>query len=333
MNSQQAKKIDFPDLLQRLGYMPVERTKGGRELWYTSPFRKEKEPSFHTSFLGGKWVWKDFGDLEKKGNVIDFVMKYKGVQFKEALNFLRNIYQRNLFKKEEQGSNVNSFNQFSFQQHGNTDYASNEKVQRELEFIDAGNIQNPVIISYLRNQRKIPIDLARLYLKEVTYLNKPKNKTFFAFGMQNESGGYEIRAASDQYKFKSALIKRDITFVKGRGQQNKAINAFEGMTDFLSLLVFRKTKQLEEDSIIMHSVSTYKRAISFIRENAYAQLYTFLDNDITGAKCTTQLQNHLSGNCNIYPQNKAYHPYQDLNKMLIKSPHNRTILVTPVFDR
>ena len=74
-------------------------------------------------------------------------------------------------------------------------------------------------MSYLQEERKIPADLARQYLKEVKYRNIPLNKTFFAFGMENESGGYEIWAASDQYKFKSALIKRDISVIRGNGTE------------------------------------------------------------------------------------------------------------------
>ena len=56
MNSEQAKKLSLPDIMSRLGYEPTEITKGGAEYWYCSPFRKEKEPSFHTSYLGGKWI-------------------------------------------------------------------------------------------------------------------------------------------------------------------------------------------------------------------------------------------------------------------------------------
>ena len=96
MNAQQAKKIDLPDLLSRFGYEPIKITQGGRELWYPSPFRKEKTASFHTTFKGDKWIWNDFGD--SGGNVIDFVMRHEGLLFKEALAFLRNMYQGSLFE-------------------------------------------------------------------------------------------------------------------------------------------------------------------------------------------------------------------------------------------
>ncbi len=51
----------MPELLNCFGHQPVNIIKQGREYWYISPFRYEKEPSFHTSYLGGKWIWNDFG--------------------------------------------------------------------------------------------------------------------------------------------------------------------------------------------------------------------------------------------------------------------------------
>ena len=52
-NSAWAKEnVAMPDLLSAFGHMPVRATKQGAEYWYISPFRYEKEPSFHTSYLG-----------------------------------------------------------------------------------------------------------------------------------------------------------------------------------------------------------------------------------------------------------------------------------------
>ena len=173
LNSKQAKQIDFPDLLSRLGHEAVKITKGGRERWYVSPFRKEKTASFHTSYLGGKWIWKDFGDTG--GNVIDFVMQYQDIPFKEALAFLRNIYQTNLLEGSKRRGKISnkSSSVLPFQQQSQIGTFI-QREERELEFLEAHNIQNPVILSYLEEQRKIPTELAKLYLKEVKYRHIPK---------------------------------------------------------------------------------------------------------------------------------------------------------------
>jgi DNA primase len=52
--------------------------KSGDEVWYFSPFRNEKTASFKIKMSDN--VWYDFGD-GAGGNVIDFVMRYKGCDF------------------------------------------------------------------------------------------------------------------------------------------------------------------------------------------------------------------------------------------------------------
>lgn len=319
MKADQANNIDFPDLLSRLGHEPVSIQKGGNELWYKSPFRTEKEPSFHIS-KGRKyaWVWKDFGD--EGGTVIDFVMRLQGHRnLKKVLSYLTDIY-ANQFKilpsPKRAGESETQPHLFSF--HGQeAQLPSDFKEDKDLEFIAAHEIRNPVIYEYLTNQRAIPRPLIDHYLKEVHYHNHKLGKNFFAFGMENRSGGYEIRAASDKYSFKSALNSRDITFIKGSKPSRRSLNVFEGMTDFLSLLALYSLDHLAGDSIILHSVSSYARAAEIIKgkEDSYLEINTFLDNDASGQKCTKQFL-HDFGTL-IKDQSPLYQPYQDLNKALI----------------
>ncbi|MEM6628837.1 MAG: toprim domain-containing protein [Bacteroidota bacterium] len=314
MNSQQAKQIDFPDLLARLGYHPVKVCKGGRELWYMSPFRKDRTPSFHTSYLGGKWIWKDFGD--EGGNVIDFVIRHEEIPFKEALAYLRKIYLGNRSQiKGRAGTSIQlPLTRLSFQQQSEVQSFAPEG-ERELEFLEAHEIQNPLILQYLVCERKIPSELAKQYLWEVKYRNKSKGRDFFAFGMENESNGYEIRSASDQYPFKSALIKRDISIIKGREGSSCSISIFEGMTDFLSLLALKQSRRLQGDSIVMHSVSSYQRTKAYLQGKCYQEVLTYLDNDKTGEKYTTRFREDLP-TLDVWPQNHLYAHYRDLNEAL-----------------
>ena len=311
MNSQQAKEIDFPDLLSQLGYQPMKIMKGGRELWYQSPFRQEEEASFHTSFLGGKWIWKDFGD--SGGNVIDFVMQHQDLSFKEALAFIRKQCSNPRAKTiERTGSNrTNKPNLSSFQQQDH----KFEEFERDLEFLEAHEIQNPVIFSYLENERKIPREIASKYLKEIKYRSKSKGKIFFAFGMENESGGFEIRSASDRYKFKSALIKRDISIIKSREPNNQSVSVFEGMTDFLSLLAILDTQQLTGDALVMHSLSSFERTLKFLKSRDYERINLFLDNDEMGKKFSIQFKSAFQGH-RVVLQNKWYETFKDLSEAL-----------------
>ena len=65
MDIHTAKNIQLADYLQSLGYHPVK--KQSNSLWYNSPFREEKEPSFKVN--PERNLWYDFG-LGKGGNII-----------------------------------------------------------------------------------------------------------------------------------------------------------------------------------------------------------------------------------------------------------------------
>jgi DNA primase len=91
MNSFEAKKLNLPEIMSRLGHEPISIKKGGNEYWYNSPFRAEKDASFHTSYLGGKWIWNDFGD--SGGTVIDFILRHENMTMvSDALKFLDDMY-------------------------------------------------------------------------------------------------------------------------------------------------------------------------------------------------------------------------------------------------
>lgn len=313
MNSTQAKQLSLPDIMSRLGYEPTLIKKGGNEYWYKSPFRDEKDASFHTSFLGGKWIWKDFGD--RGGTVVDFVMQLKGLnQVGDALQFLDKMYRGRPFSQPVARSIKETRQQtdlFSFQQQENL---PPEAATLELEFIEAHEIRNPLIHSYLTKERAIPRKLADLYLKEIKYRNKKNERDYFAFGMENESGGYEIRAASDSYSFKSALVKRDITVIRGKTPEKKAVSVFEGMTDFLSLLAMMNISQLSGDAVVMHSLSSFQRTVDFIKHQDYTTINTFLDNDKSGEEHTEKFKVEFGDR--VAPQNYLFTPYADINDAL-----------------
>lgn len=315
MNTEQAKKLSLPDLLARLGHEPIKVVKGGRELWYVSPFRVEKDPSFHTSFLGGKWIWNDFGDIG--GTVIDFVMRHENFsRVSDALRFLEKMFPGPLFDSGHVSrvgeETADQASLFSFQQQARA--AANTPDDRQLEFISAGAIKNPLIHAYLEQTRKIPRALSDKYLKEVHYRNLATGKEYFAFGMENASGGYEVRVATDEYVFKSALIARDVTHIRGAEPVRGAVSVFEGMTDFLSLLTMLGVDHLKGDAIVMHSLSSFHRAAALIQETGYAVINTFLDNNQPGEDHTTKFMEAFGNR--VANQSHLFLPHVDLNDAL-----------------
>ena len=65
MNIDTAKQIPISDYLHSLGYSPIKQQ--GNSLWYKSPFREEKEPSFKVNTDLN--LWFDFG-LGRGGNIL-----------------------------------------------------------------------------------------------------------------------------------------------------------------------------------------------------------------------------------------------------------------------
>ncbi|MEL6718639.1 MAG: CHC2 zinc finger domain-containing protein [Bacteroidota bacterium] len=247
MSPEQAKRLDMPEVLSRLGYTPAYIKKNGNEQWYRSPFRKEKTPSFHITYKSDRqiWIWNDFGE-RAGGNLLDFLMLYRKEGLGDVLKYLRTLYPS--ATNDNQQSAL-----FTFHQPNNLASSFNTKNEQEafaptLELVRTLPIQNTTIIQYLEDVRKIPKAIFQKYLLEIHYWNKDKDRGFFAFGMQNNSQGYEIRSASDQYIFKSVLNQRDITHITGRAGDFDSINIFEGMLDYLSLLTLLHTDQLKNDS-------------------------------------------------------------------------------------
>lgn len=306
MNTEQAKKLSLPHLLEKLGHTPSKVTKGGNELWYPSPFRKETDASFHTSFIGGKWIWNDFGDIG--GTVVDFAMRYWDCRsISEALAHL-DQYAPGAARSDTKPD------LFSFHQHPHREAVENFLPDRQLQLIETKPITSPAILNYLSRERSIPAELAKRYLVEIRYQNTGVGKSFFGFGMRNESGGHEVRVALASHKFKSAIDARDITVIPGSDPNDTSASLFEGMTDFLSLLVMQGKTALPGRAIIMHSLSSHARTVDYLRNNAAQEIRTYLDNNDAGQKGTEKLKAEFGDAVISFSQSFA--PYVDLNDAL-----------------
>lgn len=303
MNCKQANdNIHMTDLMERLGYAVKNKERGGTEWRYLSPFRSEAKPSFYVNVRDNCWF--DHGEAEGSRSVVDFAIKYlqtngKQSRVSDALAFLADmgfggVSTKPLFEADR------PFEQIK------------EELPRDLEFIRAKPVQHPAIFQYLQG-RGIPEHLIHQYLEEVQYRNIKKDKVFFAFGIKNRAGGYEIRSASDKPVFKSALIQRDITIIKGIDTA-VSVNVFEGTVDFLSLLALHNGNRLQGDTIIMHSLSSFWDTLQYIQDGAYQYTNLWLDNDKSGKKMVGRFEEE--GLSNITDQSHSYEGFNDLNDLL-----------------
>ena len=317
-NTQWAKEnISLPELLSFFGHQPVSIEKQGAEYWYISPFRYEKEPSFHTSYLGGKWIWNDFGrgDIQGSGTVIGFLQMHENVDVSGALQMLKNLLpHRGRSIHPQELKRMPLFKDISLSNSPKDQLNKPPKlIIREIK----ETIWDKALIGYLAGERKIDYQLASKYLHHIIYENTQTGKTYNTIGFQNESGDYECRD-----KFFKGILKspnaphpnpvKDISYIPG---QNKSkVVVFEGFMDFLSILTIKKQAVLSIDTIILNMVNMRKRAIDFIKQAQYEKVYTFFDNDEAGEKTTQLFLQELGGI--VKTQNHLYKDSKDVNQSL-----------------
>jgi len=276
MNTFQAKKIQIINYLQENNISPQRVSKN--KAFYKSPFRKENEASFKVDTNLN--LWYDYG-LGKGGNIIDLCMLIKKTDVKGALKELSTV-------------KYNGFSFFNSKKEPGTPVIKINHVQ---------DIQNKALIQYLET-RKIPMKLAKIYLKEVYY--KLKNKQFFALAFENDKGGFELR---NKY-FKGAASPKYYTTIKGT--ENKHLNIFEGVYDFLSALAFYKTVRPKNTSIILNSTANKNDVLNELSK--FNSIFLFLDNDNTGTKVAKLFsENHKKA---INKSNSIYPDYKDFNDFI-----------------
>lgn len=279
MNCNQAKQLNIKDFLYSNGYKPAKIY--GNYLWYHAPYRKDETPSFKIDTYKNQWY--DVG-LGTGGNIIDLVMLMYNVPLKTALDIL-------------QGTKIQSFS-FQFEQE------NFQKIQvREIK-----PIQHKALIQYL-TQRKINIDLARLYVVEAIYT--VNDTPYFGLAFRNDKQGYELR---NKY-FKGCASPKWITTIKGNSEK---LNVFEGFFDFLSALEWHKTSRPANTTVILNSTANKNQLFPLIPQ--YKTINLYLDNDRDGQNTTSQIMNKHTGAINraleIYPN------HNDFNEFIINQADN-----------
>ncbi len=245
LSIQEAKEMDMVDYLSRLGYKPAKIRNA--DYWYLSPLRDEKIPSFKVNRRLNRWY--DHG-LGKGGNLIDFAILFQNSTIGEFLQKLNNDF---------------SFHQCVFHQ------PEQLKTEKKLNILHDYSISSFALLRYLE-QRRIPIDIADQFCREVRY--ELNDKIYYGIGFKNDSGGYEIR---NPY-FKASSSPKDITTIKNKA---KEATIFEGFFDFLSFITIHKNHAVSEsDFVILNSVSFFEKGRPFMEQHESIRLY--LDRDSTG---------------------------------------------------
>lgn len=308
MNLEKKKEIaleqDINTLMERMGYQPVQRTQ--KDTWYISPFRSEEaSPSFHVSRgTHLQSIWKDFGKGDKRsgGNIIHLVRELKGLGYKDAIEFILdytvgNRYQSAIpFPKCKQKFQVPA--------------QSDRHILKEVK-----GIQHLAIFNYLIQERNLSEAIITKYLKQVHFQDTQTGKSFFAPGIANMKGGYEVNNQINGKKFKASIpsSSKSMSFIPGV-QENKRILVFEGFIDALSLLVHQNLSQFPASVLILNSASLEKEAISFIQQKGFQEVLGYFDHDRRGRELTKSFK---TGAYSYFKdQSQKYLGFKDFNASL-----------------
>lgn len=283
MNSNQAKAVPLPEFLERLGFVPTQVR--GNDIWYKSPFRPdERTPSFKID--RAKNIWYDHG-LGAGGTVIDFVQHLNQTHdISRVLDTIAGILDRPAQTR--------------------IILPNTEVPRRDAPVIEAvGTICDPVLEKYLA-LRAIPLDLARLYLKEMAY--QVDGQHYRALAFPNRSGGFEVRNPN----FKGSIGKKDISYLAYAGNQHAAV--FEGFFDFLSVLAHYKREQANANVLVLNSLALMERGTQHLSESNTKKVYAYLDHDEAGRTATEKLRS--SSSWDFVDASNLYLGHKDMNAML-----------------
>ncbi|WP_338815170.1 toprim domain-containing protein [Bernardetia sp. Wsw4-3y2] len=263
MTTGTAKNILCIDILKKVNAVYSHST--NKDYYYFAPTRSEKTASFGVHKT--KNLFYDYAE-QTGGNSISLVMLIQNCSFNKAMIWLK----ENFSYYEPSQAPIKSNQNFSFRQKSNQTYTI-KKTQ---------DLQNLALLDYVKS-RKINLDFAKKYCKEIYY--QVSNKNLFGVAFGNDAQGFEVSRKKynekDRYN-KICIGTKDITTIL-HSENKTDFSIFEGFFDFLAACTYFKT-DIKTSVIVLNSVSNYDNCINKLREENSKKLYLFLDNDRAGTE-------------------------------------------------
>lgn len=278
MDCERARTLCLMATLAKAGHFPVRETE--KEAWYLSPFRSETQASFKVDKKINRWY--DHGE-GIGGNTIDLICQLDNCTVSEALKML-----------------WTQDSSFSFHQRPSIQLL--ESGGSKIKIIRTTKIRHAALRQYLES-RQISLGTAQKLCTEVHY--RTKGKTYFAIGLENVAGGWELR---NKYWKNSTSPKAISIFQSG----HKKLVVMEGMFDMLSILELIPNVQETHDFLILNSTAFVENALAYFKY--YDQIDLFLDNDGKGKEKTELL---LKQSHNTNDNSHLYNGFKDMNEWLM----------------
>lgn len=272
------RQIPLTDFLTHLGCQPMGSDHKG--IWFLSPYRSERKPSFHVS--PRKNVWFDFGTGEG-GDIFTLAARLIGnPDFIEQARFI--------------SEKMAVPPKMEFALRSRAMIPSDEPT---FENVEISSLTSTTLLRYLAD-RGISKTVAQQYCYQIDY--DLHGKHYYAIGFPNKSGGLELRNAFS----KLCIPPKHISHISNG---NPRCNVFEGFIDFLSAETLGWNDG--NDSVILNSVANIGKAIPTLDD--YHVILCYLDNDVAGQAALARLQKEFGGivadKSTLYPNHKDVNDY------------------------
>jgi len=280
LSCERARAFPIEKALAKLRHFPTRETE--KEAWFLSPLRSETQASFKVCKKLNRWY--DHGQ-GIGGNVIDLVCQINQCSVTSALELIKEQIENSFFLHRQpilKGKEL--------------------EADQPITILKIKEVAHPALEQYLQS-RSISTETAKKLVNEVHYQFKGKN--YFAVGLRNDSGGWELR---NKY-LKNSSSPKDITMIKN-GCSKLIIT--EGMFDLLSLTEINKNLASEYDFLVMNSIGFLEKVKQI--SSHYRTIDLYLDNDTNGKLTTENLINHSN---KFKDKSKLYEVFKDANEWLI----------------
>ena len=276
MTIDEIRKIPLVEFLNQLGYQPTGRDSKG--LWFYSPYRNERKPSFHVN--PRKNVWFDFGS-GAGGDI--FTLAGELCNSGEFMRQAEYIAEKMKMPVEKPYKPVPFIEQPTF------------------ENLMVSNLESPALLKYLAD-RGIPRNIAQRWCVQVNY--RLHGKDYYAIGFENSAHGFELRNPF----YKGSYPPKHITHI---ANDNARCNVFEGFIDFLS----GERLGINDgfDAVVLNSVANVGKALTVLPD--YSVIACYLDNDEAGRAALARLRRDLGDK--IMDKSALYPDHKDLNDYLM----------------
>ena len=209
---------------------------------------------------------------DEGGQILKAVMNFEKLDWKDSLEFVKNFNQ-NFMQYGNSGSNVQS------------NLLQDESKSGEIRVTNSFTPNNERLIAYFEG-RGISKQTLVDHTLQVHY--EVGDKNYFGIGIENISGGFEIRNAV----MKSKIGKNDVSEIKGIIDE---VVVFEGMTDMLSFaqLLQINNQKNSRTLVTLNSTTNLDKFLDRYRDYK-GKIFLCMDGDKAGNQATEKILNMLS---------------------------------------